>query len=135
MASLEERRKFYAENKHLSKKYYQENKKERLEYQKKYNSENEDVREGWAEKNRDKEYGYNRKWIGDNYDKHKAHFTVANALSKGELKKGVCQVCESVDVHAHHDDYKKPLEVRWLCPKHHSEHHVIKREVFGGGTK
>lgn len=25
---------------------------------------------------------------------------------------------------AHHDDYSKPLEVRWLCPSHHKLHHL-----------
>lgn len=35
-----------------------------------------------------------------------------------------CEVCETdKDVHAHHDDYSKPLDVRWLCRKHHNEHH------------
>lgn len=27
-------------------------------------------------------------------------------------------------VQAHHDDYDKPLEVRWLCPPHHREWHA-----------
>lgn len=25
---------------------------------------------------------------------------------------------------AHHDDYAKPLEVRWLCALHHQRHHA-----------
>lgn len=46
------------------------------------------------------------------------------AIQKGEVKKQPCEVCGSVvGVHAHHDDYQKPLEVRWLCPKDHSAHH------------
>lgn len=24
----------------------------------------------------------------------------------------------------HHDEYSKPLEVRWLCRLHHREHHA-----------
>jgi len=27
------------------------------------------------------------------------------------------------NIHAHHDDYSKPLQVRWLCDLHHREHH------------
>jgi ribosomal protein S27AE len=34
----------------------------------------------------------------------------------------VCSKC-GAKAQAHHDDYKKPLDVRWLCPKHHGEHH------------
>lgn len=25
---------------------------------------------------------------------------------------------------AHHDDYSRPLDVRWLCQPHHLEHHM-----------
>lgn len=39
-----------------------------------------------------------------------------------------CEVCGSREkVEAHHDDYFKPLEIRWLCKKHHDEHHVNER--------
>jgi hypothetical protein len=34
-----------------------------------------------------------------------------------------CEVCKETNVDAHHDDYNKPLDVRWLCKKHHREHH------------
>ncbi len=44
-----------------------------------------------------------------------------------KLTRQPCEVCGAINVHGHHDDYSKPLEVRWLCPKHHSEHHKLAR--------
>jgi len=33
-------------------------------------------------------------------------------------------VCGSSEyIHAHHDDYDKPLDVRWLCAAHHKQWH------------
>ena len=48
---------------------------------------------------------------------------VQNALKSGKLVRRPCEVCGDVRVQAHHDDYTKPLDVRWLCPKHHHEVH------------
>jgi hypothetical protein len=46
------------------------------------------------------------------------------AIQKGLLIKKSCEVCGTNEkVEAHHDDYTKPLEVRWLCRHHHREHH------------
>jgi hypothetical protein len=46
------------------------------------------------------------------------------AIEAGILVRMPCEVCETInDVQAHHDDYNKPLDVRWLCRKHHREHH------------
>jgi hypothetical protein len=54
--------------------------------------------------------------------KYKAVTAVGNALRDGKLAKGACEKkgrdCKG-PIHAHHDDYMKPLEVRWLCRKHH----------------
>ena len=44
-------------------------------------------------------------------------------VSRGTLVKAPCEVCGSLEVEKHHDDYDKPLEVRWLCREHHLEHH------------
>ncbi len=32
---------------------------------------------------------------------------------------GTSQLCGELKVEAHHDDYKKPWKVRWLCKTHH----------------
>lgn len=45
-------------------------------------------------------------------------------IKEGLLIRLPCEICATIeDVQAHHDDYTKPLEVRWLCRKHHREHH------------
>jgi len=54
-------------------------------------------------------------------DKYKARYTLRNAVRLGRIQKGVCEICGSQDVESHHDDYSKPLEVRWFCHKHHCE--------------
>lgn len=49
----------------------------------------------------------------------KANKEAQKAIKKGLLIRKPCEVCGAEKVHAHHEDYLKPLEVRWLCPKHH----------------
>jgi hypothetical protein len=51
--------------------------------------------------------------------KRQAHHATAYGLKAGILEKLPCEVCGSLIVHAHHDDYAKPDDIRWLCPKHH----------------
>lgn len=46
-----------------------------------------------------------------------------HTIKKGVLIKQPCEVCGEVKVDAHHDDYTKPLDIRWLCRKHHLAHH------------
>jgi len=55
--------------------------------------------------------------------KIQARLATRNAIRRGELKKGACEVCNGIKVDAHHDDYSKPLDVRWLCRVHHSAFH------------
>lgn len=53
-----------------------------------------------------------------------AHIKTGNAIRDGRLKKGACENCGSVRVLAHHDDYLKPLQVRWLCQPCHVRWHI-----------
>lgn len=58
-------------------------------------------------------------------EKTRARNMVRNAIRDGRLYKKPCERCgQKDDVEAHHDDYSKPLEVIWLCVKHHAERHV-----------
>jgi len=52
-------------------------------------------------------------------ERNKAHTAVHRALKNGTLFQLPCEVCNSLDSEAHHDDYSKPLEVRWMCHKDH----------------
>ena len=45
-------------------------------------------------------------------------------LRRGKLERGCCEVCGLPGEEMHHDDYSKPLAVRWLCRKHHVELHA-----------
>lgn len=58
-----------------------------------------------------------------NREKYRARYLVMNALRKGLLKRSLCEVCGEQKSHGHHDDYSKPLVVRWLCVTHHFEIH------------
>ena len=61
----------------------------------------------------------------------KAHAAVARAVKSGKLIKQPCEKCGDEKTQAHHDDYSKPLDVRWLCDPCHRAHHTELRK----GTK
>lgn len=50
-----------------------------------------------------------------------------SAILAGTLVRQPCEVCGAEKVDAHHDDYSKPLDVRWLCRTHHNEFHAKAR--------
>jgi len=94
----------------------------------------------WREKNPDKnrEAGersrakkdYAKAWRQGHRDdalfRDRARARVRYAVKTGRLIPQPCEVCgvepyrnERRYVQAHHEDYSKPLDVRWLCPRHH----------------
>lgn len=64
-----------------------------------------------------------RKYREENPKKYAAHVLVGNAVRDGKLVKQPCEVCSDTNVHGHHCDYAKPLEVMWLCAAHHKAWH------------
>jgi hypothetical protein len=66
--------------------------------------------------------------------KRAAHVATGNAIRDGRLVREPCEVC-GARAQAHHDDYAKPLEVRWLCPMHHAEWHKHNTPLNGDVPK
>lgn len=64
--------------------------------------------------------------------KHAAHVITRNYIRDGKLKaETVCSICKSTKkVEAHHDDYTKPLEVRWLCESCHKDWHRHNKAIY-----
>lgn len=50
-------------------------------------------------------------------------------LRDNGIERPRCELCTEV-AEAHHDDYSKPLEVKWLCLKHHRLYHKIGIEIY-----
>lgn len=49
---------------------------------------------------------------------------VINRVRRGVMEREPCEVCgTTIEVQGHHDDYNKPLSVRWLCVTHHAAWH------------
>lgn len=56
--------------------------------------------------------------------KYEARKQATSAVKTGRIIRKPCEVCGATNSHGHHDDYSKPLELMWLCPKHHFARHV-----------
>lgn len=53
----------------------------------------------------------------------KVYYAVRGAQRNGTLEKQPCETCGDPNTQAHHHDYSRPLDVRWLCHMHHAEEH------------
>ena len=53
----------------------------------------------------------------------KAQKAVGRALKTGRMVRLPCVICGDSKSQGHHEDYDKPLEVVWLCQKHHKARH------------
>lgn len=83
----------------------------------------------WRDKNPDKIRQDTRRKRALYPEKNRARDLLNKATSRGKIKRQPCEVCGETNVDGHHDDYSKPLEVRWLCKQHHhEEHRKLRRE-------
>ena len=73
------------------------------------------------------------------YNKKKKYATtiVQRAIIKKKIIKKPCEICGTIKSQGHHEDYTKPLEVRWLCSKHHGLRHreINDRKQYGKNKK
>jgi len=77
-----------------------------------------------------------RRWNMENKNPYKqaARRAVRSAIERGDLvPRDECEACGESPmrsdgvraVQAHHDDYSRPLSVRWLCPRCHRAWHKV----------
>jgi len=64
--------------------------------------------------------------------KRACHVITGNAIrDKKLIKPSNCSKCDSnTNIQAHHDDYTKPLNVRWLCVKCHVKWHKHNEPIY-----
>ncbi len=67
---------------------------------------------------------YIKEWRDKYPKKYKAHCLVNNHKRAGNISEQPCEACKELKVVAHHDDYDRPLNVRWLCQAHHKQWHA-----------
>lgn len=84
---------------------------------------------------------YNREWRKKNPPspeqlyKDNVRVKTYHAIRSGKLIRNPCEVCGEIKVEAHHDDYDKPYDVRWLCVQHHHEFHGRQRRLNAADSK
>jgi hypothetical protein len=68
-----------------------------------------------------------QRWAAKHPERRKASHIVGNAVRDGKvIPWPVCAVPECASKpQAHHADYEKPLDVVWLCAKHHRQAHAL----------
>ena len=75
----------------------------------------------------EKHYKAVKKWAKKNTKARRAEHLALQHYPKEKP----CEVCGTLkNIRRHHDDYDKPLEIRWLCQKHHKLlHESIKKQA------
>lgn len=87
----------------------------------------------YRERNRHKRREWNNAWFKEHGHEYRqrtapkiaARYELNKAVKRGEIERQPCEECGTTEqVQAHHEDYDKPLDVRWLCRTHHTEVHL-----------
>lgn len=145
--------------KECRKERVRENRREKAEYyqeydRQRYRKEKAEQSETFFKKYRKKQTpeeraDIQRRWRDSNREKVNAQARVQTAVKNGTLDRPTCcDVC-LIDCkpEAHHSDYRKPLEVHWLCTSCHGRvhsalnyvrryfgveaHHILPEVIYG----
>lgn len=68
--------------------------------------------------------GLVKKYEKSKYSKPRANSILSNAIRDGKIIKMPCEICGNKKSQGHHEDYSKPLDVVWLCVRHHQDRHI-----------
>lgn len=79
-----------------------------------------------------------RRWWAKNPAKYAAHKKIRDLVKRGKIEKPThCSMCGKQEIarniHGHHADYSKPLEVIWVCCNCHRKIHIKDRLEKGDG--
>lgn len=112
-----------------------------------------EVTRRWAAENRERHRERSRRWKAENPEQSREHVRrwheqyrermqpakeaaaqVYNALRRGDLVRGtVCESCSrETFCEAAHEDYTKPLTVRWLCRSCHRQEDSVSAKTLEG---
>lgn len=116
-----------------TKNWQKRNPERQAAYNKRWREENPERRAEhdklYRERHRDSIGAKNKRWRKQRPVQDHAWRTVDTAIRRGKLSKPPnCEDCGSKvedprNLHAHHDDYSRPLEVEWLCRGCHAGRH------------
>ena len=57
-----------------------------------------------------------------------ANRILSYAIKSGKVIPLPCEVCEKIKSQGHHENYSMPLDVVWLCTRHHNDRHIHLRD-------
>ena len=66
------------------------------------------------------------KYRDNNPKKYNCRVVVKKQIAAGRIvASSACMgCCRNIKTEAHHDDYNKPLQIRWLCKQCHEKWHM-----------
>lgn len=82
-----------------------------------------------------KQSEYSTRSMAKHSRRHACRLITRKAIDGGLLVRQPCEVCGITPANAHHDDYDRPLDVRWLCVRHHAALHVAERNHHCHGDR
>ncbi len=127
------RNQYYQDNKvkilAQCKMYRESHKEEKSLRDRKYFERNREKILVRCRNNKEERRKADKKYRENHSDKRRARGQSRYQIDKGNIVRQPCEKCGQPNAHAHHEDYLKPMDIIWLCQKHHMRHHAHYKEI------